>query len=67
MFFDAIGYNPATGVYESGLHDDAQAISGTRVRDSLLRGEPLPDWYVRGIVQDMISAELKAGQPLFHA
>ena len=32
-----------------------------------LRGEPLPDWYVRGIVQDMISAELKAGQPLFHA
>lgn len=67
VFFDAIGYNPATGAYESGLHDDAQAISGTRVRDSLLRGEPLPDWYVRGIVQDMISAELKAGQPLFHA
>lgn len=67
VFFDAIGYNPATGAYESGVTDDAHSISGTRVRDSLLRGEPLPDWYVRGIVQDMISAELKAGQPLFHA
>lgn len=66
VFFDAIGYNPKTGAYESGITDDSHAISGTRVRDSLLKGEALPDWYVRGIVQDMISAELKAGQPLFH-
>lgn len=66
VFFDAIGYNPRTGAYESGITDVAHTISGTRVRDSLLRGESLPDWYVRSIVQDMISAELRAGQPLFH-
>lgn len=66
VFFDAIGYNPATGVYENGVADHVHAISGSAVRDHLLRGETLPDWYVRSIVQNMISAELKAGQPLFH-
>jgi ATP sulfurylase len=41
-------------------------ISGTQVRESLRRGEHLPDWFMRDLVQEVLLAELESGQPLFY-
>ena len=29
-------------------------------------GRPLPDWYMRDIVQEMLLGEIAAGKPVFH-
>ena len=66
VFFDAIGYNPKTGHYQNTDHEDVLPISGSAVRDALQNGEKLPDWYIRDMVQDMLAAAIKSGQPVFH-
>lgn len=67
MFFDAVGYNEASGDHE--FADDGKSltnISGTQVRETLRQGDRLPDWFVDPAVQDMLLAEIGAGQSLFH-
>ena len=67
VYFNAIGYNPDTRQYEDGNGSaKVLSISGTQIRESLCRGERLPDWALRDIVQDMLLSEITAGRPLFH-
>ena len=68
IFFDPIGYSPGKNTYElmDGT-DDLETISGTQFREALLSGDRVPDWFVRGDVQDMLLAELAEGRPIFQA
>lgn len=65
-FFDSIGYNPKTNRYEHSNNEDAETISGTQLRDALFKNEPLPDWFVRDMIQEMLNETIKSGQPVFH-
>jgi ATP sulfurylase len=66
VFFEAIGYNPKTSSYQNLDEDDVLPISGTAVRDALLHGNTLPNWVVRDMVQEMLAAAIKFGQPVFY-
>lgn len=67
LYFDTVGYNEASGNHEFATDTNTlKNISGTQVRDTLRQGERLPDWFVDSAVQDMLLAELGAGQDLFH-
>ena len=66
VFFDAVGYDPELGTYvEGGNSNHLSPISGTVARKTLKRGERLPDWFMRDIVQDMILEEINADRPVF--
>jgi len=66
VFFDAIGYNDASGEYEVDRGQPLARISGTQVRESLRTGQRLPDWFMRDLVQEVLVAEQKSGRPLFY-
>lgn len=66
VFFDTIGYNSSTRNYEVDRGQGLTMISGTQVRESLRRGESLPDWFMRDLVQDVLKSELNSGRPLFN-
>ena len=66
VFFDAIGYNAEAGDYEVDRGQPLEGISGTQVRDSLRRGEYLPDWFMPDLTQEVLMAELQSGRPLFN-
>jgi pyruvate kinase len=66
VFFDAIGYDPTKDRYVSLDNPTAvEAISGTQLRQSLVDDTPLPDWFIRPVVQNMLRGELKAGRDIF--
>ena len=67
VFFDAVGYDPGTEMYAEGESNVYLSVSGTEVRDRLRRGERLPDWFIRAVVQDHLLGETAAGRPLFYA
>ena len=66
VFFDAIGYDPASKDYVAlGAAEALEHISGTEMRGALRAGQALPDWFMRDMIQDMLRAEISAGQPVF--
>ena len=66
LFFDAIGYDQKSDKYVSASKIDAvQQISGTQARNSLVKGERLPGWFMHDCVQDMLFDEQNRGNPLF--
>ncbi|MEE9209875.1 MAG: hypothetical protein V3U23_05430 [Kiloniellales bacterium] len=67
LFFDTVGYNPTTGRYETfDAMDALKTISGTEMRAALKQNRPLPDWFIRSTIQDMLRAEIAAGRSLFY-
>jgi ATP sulfurylase len=67
VFFDAIGYDPEKQRYgELSANNRHISISGTQVRDRLRRGERLPDWFMRDVVQDVLLEEIAAKRPVFY-
>ena len=66
VFFEAIGYDTETGRYRAaGAGAPPSTISGSQVREALKQGRPLPDWFMREMIQDSLRADLAAGRPLF--
>ena len=67
MFFEEIAYNPETDSYEPLDSNQAnlRIISGTEARAALRENRPLPDWYMREIIQEQLRAEINAGRPIF--
>jgi len=66
VFFDAVSYDPASRNFTVGATDDAlQPISGTAVRDSLKSGKKLPEWVMWEPLQEMLIAEIAAGNKVF--
>jgi len=66
VFFNEIGYNLQTAKYEEPSEGvELQKISGTYVREMLRTRQPLPDWFMHQIVQEMFHNEIEAGRPIF--
>ena len=65
VFFDAVGYDPKAGTYSCEKTVATRNISGTQVRQALQSGEPLPDWFMRDVVQDVPRSEIDAGGDIF--
>ncbi len=70
VFFDAVGFNAATQTYEqipegAPAPSELVAISGTAVRAALARGEALPSWYMRDVVQELLLDATRGGDALF--
>jgi ATP sulfurylase len=55
VFFGAIGYNKKTQQYEEESGSvDIVSLSATRVRETILKGEKLPNWFIDEDVQEML-------------
>lgn len=68
VFFEAIGYNPRSGDYEElDRKETLEPISGTLMREALRVNRPLPEWFMRPVVRDMLRAELAQGREVFAA
>ncbi len=66
IFFEAIGYDPTSQSYVAlGAAKTLEPISGTEMRAALRAGRSLPDWFMRDNIQNMLRAEVRAGQPVF--
>jgi ATP sulfurylase len=66
IFFDAVGYNTETQQYGSAAEvGELASISGSEIRRRLQSGDPLPDWFMRDVVQDMLRTEIAHGRPIF--
>lgn len=68
VFFDRVyfcaGCNREVEACEHG-EGQARHIAGTLVRETLRRGEDLPEWFVRPAVSRWLRAEQAAGRPIF--
>lgn len=68
VFFDAIGFNAARQAYETvQAGTEVVGISGTEVRAALGRGEALPTWFMRDLVQELLLDNARAGHAVFRA
>jgi len=66
VFFEAIGFDPTSKRYVAlDATETLEPISGTAMRAALRAGRVLPDWFMRDIIQDMLRAEITAGQSVF--
>jgi len=45
---------------------DLKKISGTEARNAIRENRPLPDWYMRQLIQDQLRADIAAGKPVFN-
>jgi len=67
VFFPTVGYNPDTKAYEADNgNNNLTSISGTEVRQTLMQGERLPDWFMRDAVQDVLLARIQSGSAVFY-
>ena len=66
VFYDSIGYDPASQSYQSLSEEGTLPISGTEIRDALIKNEKLPEWLIREKIQDILLAEIASGKPVFH-
>ena len=65
VFFDEIAYDSARGAYVPVVEAGApERISGSFVRQAIRDEKPLPDWFMRDIIQDYLRAEVSAGRPI---
>ena len=65
VFFDEIAYDSAAGAYvPAGEAEAPTAISGSKVRQAIAENDPLPEWFMRDVIQDHLRAEIAAGRPI---
>jgi ATP sulfurylase len=65
VFFDEIAYDSACGAYVSVADArEPTTISGSKARQALVEDQPLPEWFMRDIIQDYLRAEISAGRPI---
>lgn len=65
IFFDAVGYDPSTQQYVEGEHPSALPISGTQIRDAIRDGKRTDDWMIWTMIQDVLIADVLAGEKVF--
>ena len=67
VYFGAIGYDRIIGEYST--KDDSnqlETITATKFREAIIKGETVPDWFVRKPVQELLVSELSMGRNIFH-
>ncbi len=65
IFFEPFGVNPETNQNNILSEPNTLAISGTKLRTALLDNDPLPTWYVRDDVQEMLREQITTNRPVF--
>ena len=58
-------FDPETGAYRCAKTPGTRSISGTQARQALKAGDPLPDWFMRDVVQDVLRSEIAGGGEVF--
>jgi pyruvate kinase len=66
IFFETVGYNASSGALEVDRGQPLEMISGTEVRETLRAEKRLPDWFMRELVQEVLIAEIRNGNPVFY-
>jgi len=67
IFFDPIGFNPDTQSYSELSVANTRSISGTELRAALSKNKPLPDWFIRENVQNLLRDEISESRPVFYS
>ena len=66
LFFPSIGFNVQLNSYEIlGEEGKCLPIDGTSIRDTLKKGEKVPDWKMREIIQDVLIELESNGEAMF--
>jgi ATP sulfurylase len=65
IFFEPYGFNPAMNQYDLLSEPETVVISGTQLRTALVNGDPLPDWYVREVVQATLRDRMASDGTVF--
>lgn len=66
VFFDAVGYHPERDAYTTLTEQGTVApLSGTEAREALRQQRPLPNWFMREEVQELLRNDIAAGKPVF--
>jgi ATP sulfurylase len=65
IFFEPYGFNPAMNQYDLLSEPETVVISGTQLRTALVNGDPLPDWYVREVVQATLRDRMASNGTVF--
>ena len=66
VFFDTIRFSPEhDDTVESESVNGSRDISGTFIRDLLVRNEPVPEWSMRPEISSFLLDMMRAGQPIF--
>ena len=69
FFFDEVYYCTKCNKYvEKCMHglDNNSRISGSEVRNTILKGKSLPDWFIRESVLNQINDFINNGYPIFY-
>jgi pyruvate kinase len=66
VFFDAIEYNPETKRYFESKSAKKMAMSDHVIQAALAKKETLPEWIMRGVVQEMLQKEIFENRPVFY-
>ncbi|MCG3175910.1 MAG: Sulfate adenylyltransferase [Candidatus Omnitrophica bacterium] len=67
VFFEAIGYDPRSQAYDSLAKEGVlELISGTQMREALKQDRPLPDWFMREVIQDALKADIRSKGTVFY-
>jgi hypothetical protein len=64
--FGPMAWDPSRSIYAPVEEINASvSISGSKVREALVAGQRLPDWFMRPEIQDLILAEIAQGHQVF--
>lgn len=66
IFFDAIDYKPETGKYAESKTAKAIALRDKEIRSAFANKQNLPDWFMRGVVQEMLHKDISENRPVFY-
>ena len=66
VWFETLGYAPDEHAYRP-LRQGALPVGGGPLREALAGDGVLPEWHVRGVVQESVRAEIAAGRPVLQS
>ncbi len=67
IFFDAIEYNPDSKKYFESKSAKTTAMSEKAIQAALAKKENVPDWIMRGDVQEMLHKEITENRSIFYS
>jgi len=67
VFFDMLGYHPASKTYRAESSPEIVSINGSAAREALRRQEELPQWYMHDVVQEALRGSIAQGEAVFRS
>lgn len=66
LFFDSVDYKPETGKYAESKTAKTIAMRDKEIQAAIAKKQNVPDWVMRGIVQEMLHEEISGNRPVFN-